>query len=94
MFLLIFLQGDFGKRKLTAAERKRGEIMPREKPLFRSNLDRLDEKYPNKESLTYADLADFFGYSYRSAFRKWQDKYNKACNGVPKATIASVMSGE
>lgn len=68
--------------------------MAREKLLFRDNLDRLDGKYPDKEALTYADLAEFFGYSYRSAYRKWQKKYNKACNGVPKTTVASVMSSE
>lgn len=68
--------------------------MPREKALFRDNLDRLDKKFPNKESLTYKDLAELFGYTYKSAFRKWQKQYNKTCNGVPKSVVASIMSGE
>ncbi|MEE1219541.1 MAG: hypothetical protein U0L20_06430 [Ruminococcus sp.] len=68
--------------------------MPREKPMFRVNLDRLDARYPNKEALSYSDIADFFGYSYRSASRKWQSKYNSACGGVPKVTIARVLSEE
>ncbi len=66
--------------------------MPREKPLFRDNLERIDAQFPNREALRYDDLTKLFGYSHRTAVRKWSKFYNKACSGVPKTTVARVMS--
>lgn len=40
--------------------------MAREKPLFRNNLDRLDEAFPNREVLKYKDIADITGLSLRT----------------------------
>lgn len=35
--------------------------MAREKPLFRDNLDRLDDAFPDKEVLQYRDIAKYLG---------------------------------
>ena len=66
--------------------------MPREKPLFRVNLDRLDERYPNKEALSFNEIAVYFGCSLSSARRKF--KYNKTISGIAKATVARALSEE
>lgn len=66
--------------------------MPREKPLFRANLDRLDARFPNKEVLSFEEIADFFGFSKRSAQRKF--KYNRIIGGIAKTTIARALSEE
>lgn len=68
--------------------------MAREKPMFRDNLERIDARFPQSETLKYDDLAVLFGYSRRTAIRKWSKFYNHACSGVPKTTVVRVMSGE
>jgi len=37
--------------------------MPREKELFRDNLERLDAAFPNKEMLTQKEVSKFTGIS-------------------------------
>lgn len=66
--------------------------MPREKPLFRINLDRLDERYPYREALSFQDVADYLGCSICTAKRKF--KYNKLIGGIAKATVARALSEE
>lgn len=64
--------------------------MPREKPLFRVNLDRLDAAYPGKEILSIRDVADYMGVSVKSVQRrKW---YDKTVCGIPKTKLASLLS--
>ena len=66
--------------------------MPREKPLFRVNLDRLDEKYPDREALSFKDIANYLGCSLSTARRRF--KYNKNIGGIAKATVARTLSEE
>lgn len=66
--------------------------MPREKPLFRANLDRLDAKYPDGEVLSFKQIADYLNCSISTAKRKF--KYNKLIGGIAKATVARALSEE
>lgn len=67
--------------------------MAREKELFRDNLERIHERFPEKESLNYADLSALFGYSLVTAKRQWHKFYNMRVGGVPKTTVARIMCG-
>ena len=71
---------------------RREIIMPREKPLFRTNLDRLDEKFPNKESLRYEEVAAFLGRSRTFVLSHYKQYYNKDLAGISKTVIARVLS--
>ncbi len=63
--------------------------MPREKPLFRENLDRLDRKFPDVEVLRYNDIAEYLGISVRTAKRHYQKYYNKKICGISKTVFAN-----
>ena len=65
--------------------------MAREKEGFRQMLDRLDEKYPNKEVLSQPELAAFIGCSTKFLQMHWKPHYNKMLNGYSKVKIASVL---
>lgn len=65
--------------------------MAREKEGYRENLEAINELFPDKMSLNYADISRMFGYSRSSAIRKWGKFYNSMCGGVPKTTIARLM---
>ena len=65
--------------------------MPREKPMYRENLETINKQFPDKEALSYKEIAALFGYSYHTALRHWSGIYNKAIGGVPKTTIARAM---
>jgi len=41
--------------------------MAREKPLYRDNLERLNELYPDKEGLSPAEVAAFLGITEKTA---------------------------
>ena len=66
--------------------------MPREKPLFRINLDRIDAAFPDKEVLSLSDIATYTGKSLRTITRKY--KINKEIGGISKATLANRLSQE
>lgn len=66
--------------------------MAREKELYRSNLDRLDEKFPNKEVLTYAELATLLGKSLKFVYKHYKKYYNKNLAGISKTVIARELS--
>ena len=72
-------------------EAERSLPMAREKELFRANLEQLNTRFPDKESLSYTDLCSLFDCSYRTAIRKWGKMYNKVIGGVPKTTVARAM---
>ncbi len=67
--------------------------MAREKEGYRENLEQINARYPDKESLNYTEISELFGYSYRTALRRWKKVYNKTVGGVPKTTIARTMCG-
>lgn len=45
----------------------------REKEDFRNNLQRIDERFPNKEMLTLSDVAKFTGIDRKKIGKDWQD---------------------
>lgn len=60
----------------------------REKAAYRDNLERLNERFPNKELLTKKDVASFLGVCYR-----FVDKtYPFNGNYISKATLARALS--
>ncbi|SCY03361.1 hypothetical protein [Ruminococcus sp. YE282] len=65
--------------------------MAREKPLYRLTLDRLDEKFPDKDVLSQKELAIYLGVSTKHIQRHW--KKNPMINGYAKTVIASVIAG-
>lgn len=67
--------------------------MAREKEGYRDCLERLDQKYPDKEVLKYADLMVLFSRSRATIIRSWAQYYNKAVGGIPKTTVARIMCG-
>ena len=62
--------------------------MAREKEGFREQLERLDEKFPEQETLKYKEISSLFGYSQATAKRRWKPFYKASGGGVPKVMIA------
>ena len=62
--------------------------MPREKPLFRDNIERLDKVFPNQELLRGVDVAKFLGIDARTARKRFSivDGY------ISKTKLASELS--
>lgn len=66
--------------------------MAREKPYFRETMNRLDEKYPNKEVITRAELSEFLGVSITFLQVHWKPYYNKLLHGYSKTKVAQILS--
>lgn len=66
--------------------------MPREKELFRVNLDRIDSKFPNQELLSYNDISDYTKMSL--SFVKQHFKDLRVAGGVPKCNLARFLCGK
>lgn len=66
--------------------------MPREKPYFRETMNRLDEKFPDKEVLSQKELATFLGVTTRFLQDRWKPYYNKLLHGYSKTKIASILA--
>ena len=66
--------------------------MPKEKELFRVNLDRLDRRFPDKEVLKYADIADYLGRTTRFVQEHYHQHYNKDLAGISKTVVARMLS--
>lgn len=62
--------------------------MPREKPAYRDNLERISEVYPNKELLSISDVARFTGLCNRVTAKRYPFKKNF----ISKATFARELS--
>ena len=60
--------------------------MPREKDGYRDNIELLNERFPDKQMLTYAECAEFMGCSLRTAQRKI--RINPAIGRITKADFA------
>ncbi|MBC8586084.1 hypothetical protein [Youxingia wuxianensis] len=65
--------------------------MPREKEAYRDNLERLCEAFPDKEALTYIEIARFLGKSPTTIRRAFRDIYKQGI-GITKATLARKLS--
>jgi hypothetical protein len=63
--------------------------MPREKPSYRDNLERLNERFPNRELLNKSEVGDFLGI-HRKTAAKW---FSFNVHGMTsKATLARELS--
>ena len=62
--------------------------MPKEKECFRDNLERLDEKFPNKEILTQKDCAEFLGKNKKTI----KTRYGIDASGISKVKLARLLS--
>lgn len=70
--------------------------MAREKECYRSVLERLDQKYPNKAILKINDVAEYTGWSRQRASR-YIKKYSnpkqlKELGGIAKEKLASLLA--
>ena len=67
--------------------------MPREKECYRDNLQRLDERFPGKETLSMTEAASYIGISkttmWRNAERYCVDPVTKR---VSKVQLARALS--
>lgn len=62
--------------------------MPREKELFRDNLERLDMAFPGKELLSQKDVSKFCGMDERTSAKMFEFKNHY----ISKAKLASALS--
>ncbi len=62
--------------------------MPREKELFRDNLQRLDEHFPQRELLSIRDVAGYCQCDVRTA----KKRYKIESRYIEKVKLASLMS--
>ena len=65
--------------------------MAREKELFREQLQRLDEKYPNKEMLSQKEAAEFLGCDPKTIRNRYSDLYTPGL-GISKLKVARLIS--
>lgn len=66
--------------------------MPREKELYRENLDRLDERFPGRDVLKYAEIAEVTGRSLRFVQKHFKKHYSPELAGVSKTVLARILS--
>lgn len=64
--------------------------MAREKETYRSLLDRLDERFPNKEIISQKEFAEFLGKSRWFIYDNYKDC--KINGGYPKTVIAKALA--
>ena len=62
--------------------------MPREKELYRENLARIDESFPNREILSQKDCAEFLGLDRKTVKRR----YGVSRDGITKVQFARLLS--
>jgi hypothetical protein len=62
--------------------------MPRERPAYRDNLERLNEVFPNRDLLNAADLARFTGRDRRTVQKIFAFKNNY----ISKVEVARTIS--
>ena len=65
--------------------------MPREKPAYRDNLERLDEAFPGKEMLTQSDVCRFTGRNHQTVKKYWGHLFKKGV-AISKAVLARELS--
>ena len=78
-----------GAGGFTKINTERNDFMPREKPSYRDNLERLDNIFPSREMLTVTDVSNFTGVCRRVAKKMFSFNQN---NYISKATLAREMS--
>lgn len=63
--------------------------MPREKPAYRDNLERIIERFPGKEVLTIKEVSEFTGKNPRTVSKYFPIKKGL---GISIATLARELS--
>lgn len=63
--------------------------MPREKESYRDNLERVHERFPDKECLTISDVQAFTGFGYRHVKKRFEFAKD---NTISKAKLARALS--
>ena len=68
--------------------KKEGGYMPREKELYRDYVERLDERFPDKEHLSVNDCVEFLGLNFRTV----KKRYGITKDGISKLKLARLLS--
>ena len=63
--------------------------MSREKEDFRDNLERISQRFPGKEVLTYQEVCQYLGKTYKTVKKMFPDQ---KCGGVPVVSLAKALS--
>ena len=63
--------------------------MPREKEAYRDNLERIIERFPCKEILTYKDVCDCLKKDHKTVKKLFQ---KPKCGGIPIVILARELS--
>lgn len=63
--------------------------MPREREAYRDNLERIIERFPGKEILTYRDVCAFLGKDYKTVKKIFP---KPKCGGIPIVLLARALS--
>ncbi len=64
--------------------------MAKEKELFREQLRRLDEKYPDKEMLSQKELAEYLGCDPKTIRTRYNHLFTPGL-GISKAKAANLI---
>ena len=67
-----------------------GGIMPREKECYRQHLERLDEKFPNRELLTQLEVAKYTGLCRQTVKKRYP--FDKNTKRISKVVLARELS--
>lgn len=60
--------------------------MPREKECYRSHLERLDERFPDKEMLTAVDVSLYTGLCRQTVKKRYS--FDKSTKRISKVVLA------
>ncbi len=65
----------------------------REKKDFRDMLERINERFPDKEMLNITEVSDFIGRDRRIVAKTWEKEFSKLGSSkyMTKVTLARLM---
>ena len=66
--------------------------MAREKEFFRDNLQRLNERFPDHDMLSFEEIKCVMGWTDTRTIKKYLGKYI-ICERISKAALARYMCG-
>jgi len=65
------------------------KTLSREKDAYRDNLERIIERFPGKEILTYKQVAEFLGINDKTVRKYFKEK---RFGGIPIVLLARMLS--
>ncbi len=65
--------------------------MPKEKECYRDQLQRLDEKFPDREMINQKELAEFLGCDPKTIRLKYKHLFTPGL-GISKVKVARLIS--